>query len=73
MHCLELRPKAQEIVLKIAIRNICITFSMMGVLLQQIKVVMLRTVDTQDKPRLAVSVLHKIHCMYIELTRPSVV
>jgi hypothetical protein len=42
------------------------------VLLQQIKVVMLVTVDTQNEFSLAMSSSHKILRMYIELTRPSV-
>ena len=42
------------------------------VLLQQIKVVILVTVDTQIEFSLAMSISHKILRMYIELTRPSV-
>ncbi len=66
------RHKAQENVLKVAIRNICVAFwlwwiSGVVVLLQQIKVVMLITVDSVAMP-----ILHKILCMYIGWTRPSV-
>ncbi len=43
----------------------------MVVLLQQIKVDILVTVDTQIEFSLAMSILHKILRMYIELTRPS--